>query len=206
MRGHRAVLRHSAEVHSGAAIGHHLRRVEVGFLEVGDEPLAHEIALAGRLDRHAGVDEPFQHLEIVADVIAVVVREQHEHRLRVLAGDVLDEARLGGVLRRLRYGESAPARVVPDPGVGVRDLLVVRRGELDDAPAQPAHGDAPPGHARGSPARPGLRSGGASAERQRPAESHHAAQDRAPAQIDPLGIARCVLWTVGLLHLSTSCE
>jgi hypothetical protein len=200
VRRHRAVLRASAEVHSRAAVGHDLRRVQARLLEVGDEALAHEVALARGEDRHVGVDEALQHLEVVADVVAVVVREEDEHGLRILALHVLDEAFLGGVLRRLRDAEPAPARVVPDPCIRVGDLLVIRRGELDDAAAQPANGDAPAGHARAFRAGAHRRAGRASAERQRAAECHHAAQDGAPLEIDRRGLVGCTIRDVRFLH------
>ena len=48
--GHGAVLRDAAEVDPRAGVHDDLRRVEAGGLEVVDETLAHEIALAGRHD------------------------------------------------------------------------------------------------------------------------------------------------------------
>jgi hypothetical protein len=45
------VLRDAAEVDPRAGVHHDLRRVEASGLEVVDEALAHEIALASRHDR-----------------------------------------------------------------------------------------------------------------------------------------------------------
>ena len=62
--------------------GHEIHgHVETGVLELGHEPLAHEIALPYRLDRQAGGVEGLEHLEVVADVITVIVGEEHQHGL-----------------------------------------------------------------------------------------------------------------------------
>src|SRR4030095_3554284 len=95
------------------------------------------------------VREGLQHLEVIAYVIAVVVREEHQHRLGLLAGHVLGEALLRGVLRRLVDREALPARVVPHPRVTVGDLLVVRGRQLDHATAEPAYGHPAAAHPAG---------------------------------------------------------
>jgi hypothetical protein len=105
LRGHGPVLRHSPEVHAAAAVGYDLCRVEARALEIRDESFAHEVALAGGHDGHARGRKPLQHLEVVADMVAMVVREQHEHRVGLLAGDVLDEPFLGRVLGRFRHAQ-----------------------------------------------------------------------------------------------------
>src|SRR5258706_4923702 len=119
-------------------------------------------------------------------MVAVVVREQHEHRLRVLALDVLRERFLAGVFSGLRYVEARPAGVAPEPGVGVSHLLVVRRCQLRDAAAEPAHRDTAArkaGVAAGTGGERAAAAQGASAERERAAETEQAVQDLAPAEI-----------------------
>src|SRR3989442_1265085 len=85
---HRYRLRHA---HPLTRARGDLRGVEAGGLEVLDEALAHEVALAGGLDRHPGRSEALEHLEVVPDVIAVIVRQEHEDGFGLLARNILDE-------------------------------------------------------------------------------------------------------------------
>ncbi len=72
-RLHRTVLGSSAKVLACAAVHHHLRRIQPSVLELLDQPAAHQVALAGRLDRQPAANQRPEHLEVVAHVIAVVV-------------------------------------------------------------------------------------------------------------------------------------
>jgi hypothetical protein len=81
IHGHVAVLGGAAEIHAPASVEHDLRGIEAGVLVLGHEPLTHEVALPARLDRHAGGVEGLQHLEVVADVVTVIVGEEHQHGL-----------------------------------------------------------------------------------------------------------------------------
>jgi hypothetical protein len=141
VHGHRPVLGDTPEVRAVSATGDDLRSIETDALEVVDEALAHQVTLSRRHDGHARRVERLQHLEVVAHVIAVVVRQQDEHRLGLLARHVADEPFLGRVFLGLREVEATPPIVVPDPRVDVRDLLVVGRRELHDSAAEPARGN-----------------------------------------------------------------
>jgi len=74
-------------------------------------------------------------LEVVADVVAMIVREQHQDGLGLLAGEVSDEPLLVRVLGRLADPEAVPPGVVPDPGVVEDDVLVIGRRNLGHAAA-----------------------------------------------------------------------
>ena len=87
------------------------------LLKSGNEPFAQHVALAGGHERDTGTDERAQHFEIVAHVIAVVVGEEHKHRIRMFVRDVAYEPFLGGVLGRLLDRKTAPPGVIPDPSV-----------------------------------------------------------------------------------------
>jgi hypothetical protein len=179
-RRHRAVPGGATKVHSRAAIGDHLWRLKPGILELRHQTLSHQVALADAHHRHARRREFFQHVEVIAHVIAMVVREKDKDRFRFLARDVAGKALLRCIFGRLLHAKSRPPGVVPDPRVRISDLLVIRRRELNHAAAKPTCHEAPAAEARAGRARARLRCGHAAcAKCCRASKSKNAAQERA---------------------------
>ncbi len=95
-RAHSTMRSDAADVAAGAAIHDDRGFVESGFFEFRNECVAHQVAEAHRLHVQAALVQRLEQLEIVADVVTVVVREQNQNRVRFPGDDVIGICRSAG--------------------------------------------------------------------------------------------------------------